>query len=299
MTLKGFSQSGWRVAVSAALMGALAAPAHAGDGQPHPWQINFQNSVTSIGDQIHGFHNLLLVLITVIVVFVLGLLVWVAIRYNAGSNPAPSRTSHHTMLEVAWTIVPVLILLVIAIPSFRLLYAQYDFPKADLTIKATGHQWYWSYNYPDHGNFNFDALMIEDDKLQPGQPRLLATDNEVVVPANKNVHILLTADDVIHNWTIPAFGVKVDAVPGRVTRLWFNARETGIYYGQCSELCGERHAYMPIQVRVVSDQEFTAWVESAKQKFADRGSPATAVKAADADHPKAETATRLAAAERQ
>jgi cytochrome c oxidase subunit II len=299
MTLKGFSQSGWRVAASAALMGAHAAPAHAGDGQPYPWQISFQDSVTSIGDQMHGFHNLLLVLITVIVAFVLGLLVWVAIRYNAGSNPAPSRTSHHTMLEVAWTIVPVLILLVIAIPSFRLLYAQYDFPKADLTIKATGHQWYWSYNYPDHGNFNFDALMIEDDKLQPGQPRLLATDNEVVVPVNKTVHILLTADDVIHNWTIPAFGVKVDAVPGRVTRLWFNARETGVYYGQCSELCGERHAFMPIQVRVVSDQEFAAWVESAKQKFADRGSSGAVVKSAGADQPMAETATRLAAAERQ
>jgi cytochrome c oxidase subunit II len=295
MTLKGFS-SGWR---GAALALMLPGSAFAGDGQPRDWQIGFQPSVTPIGDAIHSFHSLLLVLISAIVVFVLGLLVWVAIRYNAGRNPVPSRTSHHTLLEVAWTVVPVLILLVIAIPSFRLLYAQYDFPKADLTIKATGHQWYWSYNYPDHGNFNFDALMIEEDQLQPGQPRLLATDNEVVVPVNKNVHILLTADDVIHNWAIPSFGIRMDAVPGRVTRMWFNARETGVYYGQCSELCGERHAFMPIQVRVVSDQEFAAWVESAKQKFADRGSPATAVKAAGADQPKTETATRLAAADRQ
>jgi cytochrome c oxidase subunit II len=299
MTLKGFSQSGWRVAGGAALMAALMTPAHAGDGQPHPWQITFQNSVTPIADQIHGFHNLLLVLITVIVVFVLGLLIWVAIKHNAKANPTPSRTSHHTLLEVAWTIVPVLILLVIAIPSFRLLYAQYDFPKADLTIKATGHQWYWSYSYPDHGGFGFDSLMIDEADLKPGQPRLLATDNEVVVPVNKVTHILLAADDVIHNWTIPAFGVKVDAVPGRVTRLWFQPRETGVYYGQCSELCGERHAFMPIQVRVVSDQEFAAWIDGAKKKFADNGSSEPAVQAAEAGQPMAGTATKLAAAERQ
>ena len=299
MTLRGFSQSGWRVAGGAALMAVLASPAYSGDGQPQPWQITFQNSVTPIADQIHGFHNLLLVLITAIVIFVAGLLIWVAVKHNSKANPTPSRTSHHTMLEVAWTIVPVLILLVIAIPSFRLLYAQYDFPKADLTIKATGHQWYWSYNYPDNGGFNFDSLMIEEADLKPGQPRLLAVDNEIVVPVNKVTHMLITADDVIHNWTIPSFGVKIDAVPGRVTRLWFQPRETGIYYGQCSELCGERHAFMPIQVRVVSDQEFAAWIKEAKKKFADSGSSAPAVKAADADHSEAEAATRLAAADRQ
>ena len=306
MTLKGFSQkgwgfsqSGWRVASGAALLVALASQARAGDGQPQPWQITFQDSVTPIADQIHSLHNLLLVLITVIVLFVAGLLAWVVVKHNAKVNPTPSRTSHNTVLEVAWTIVPVLILLVIAIPSFRLLYAQYDFPKADLTIKATGHQWYWSYNYPDNGGFNFDSLMVEEADLKPGQPRLLAVDNEIVVPVNKVTHILVTADDVIHNWTIPAFGVKMDAVPGRVTRVWFQPRETGIYYGQCSELCGERHAFMPIQVRVVSDQEFAAWVQGAKKKFADNGSSAPAIEAAEADHSKAEAATRLAATDRQ
>jgi cytochrome c oxidase subunit 2 len=291
MTLNGFSRSGWLAAVCAALLVALPALAYAGDGQPVAWQTNFQQSVTPIADDIHWFHNLLLILITAIVVFVLALLVWVAVKYNAKANPAPSRNSHHTLLEVAWTIVPVLILLVIAIPSFRLLYAQYDFPKADLTIKATGHQWHWEYDYPDHGALNFESRMVEDADLKPGQPRLLAVDNEIVVPVNKVTHMLLTAaaDGVIHNWAMPAFGVKMDAVPGRVTRVWFLPRETGIYYGQCSELCGERHAFMPIQVRVVSDQEFAAWIEEAKKKFAANEAPA----------PGNGAAVKLAAAERQ
>jgi cytochrome c oxidase subunit II len=298
MTLKGFSRSGWRCFAGAAAMAALISPAYAGEGLPQPWQLNFQQGVTPIAERIQGFHNLLMVVITLIVLLVLGLLVWIIVRYNSGANPTPSRTSHNTVLEVAWTIVPVLILLVIAVPSFRVLYAQYDFPKADLTIKATGHQWYWSYNYPDQGNFNFDSIMVEEADLKPGQPRLLAVDNEIVVPVNKVTHVLITADDVIHNWTVPAFGVKMDAVPGRVTRVWFQPRETGVYYGQCSELCGERHAFMPIQVRVVTDQEFTAWVEGAKQKFASDGTSVPTLKAAQADRPTAEPA-RLAASERQ
>jgi len=295
MTLKGFSRSGWR---GAALALMLPGSAFAGEGLPKDWQIGFQQSVTSIADGIHSFHDMLLVIITLITVFVLGLIVWVIIRYNAGRNPTPSRNSHHTGLEVAWTVIPVLILLVIAIPSFRLLYAQYDFPKADLTIKATGHQWYWSYAYPDNGGFGFDSIMVEDADLKPGQPRLLATDNEVVVPVNKNVHVLISADDVIHNWAVPAFGVKMDAVPGRVTRVWFNARETGTYYGQCSELCGERHAFMPIQVRVVTDQEFASWVEGAKQRFADNGraTPSLAANVEEAPRP---AATQTAATQQQ
>jgi cytochrome c oxidase subunit 2 len=172
------------------------------------------------------------------------------------------------MLEVAWTVVPILILVVIAVPSFRLLFAQYDFPKADLTVKAIGNQWYWTYEYPDQGDLTFDAVMLEDNELKPGQLRLLSTDNEVVVPVNKNIHVLITATDVLHNWTIPAFGVKVDAVPGRVIRTWFRAEKTGVFYGQCSELCGGRHAYMPITVRVVSDGEFASWLEKAKKQFA-------------------------------
>lgn len=264
------------------------APAYAGEGQPVDWQIGFQQAVTPIAEQMNSFHNLLLIIITAIVAFVLVLMVWVAVRYNAKANPTPSRSAHNTALEVAWTIVPVLILLVIAIPSFRLLYAQYDFPQADLTIKTIGRQWYWSYNYPDHGNFNFDSLMVEDADLKPGQPRLLAVDNEVVVPVNKVVHLLVTADDVMHNWAMPSFGLKQDAVPGRVSRIWFQVKETGVYYGQCSELCGERHAYMPIAVRVVTDEEFAAWVEGARQRFAANGpaAPKTAQGRIEADAAK-------------
>ncbi len=250
------------------LMMLPAASAMAGEGRAHNWQMGFQPAATPVAEQMHAFHNLLLVIITLIVIFVMGLLGWVMYRYNAAANPVPSKNSHNTVLEVAWTVVPVLILLVIAIPSFRLLYAQYDAPKADLTIKVTGHQWYWSYNYPDSGGFGFDSYRVQDADLKEGQPRLLAVDNEVVVPVNKVVHLLLTADDVIHNWAVPSFGLKMDAVPGRNHLVWFRANEPGVYYGQCSELCGREHAFMPIAVRVVSEQDFAAWVEQAKQKFA-------------------------------
>lgn len=256
-------------AVCAALASFLsAAPAWAELGQPRPWQLGLQEAVTPIARQTTDFHNFLLVLIMLIAVFVLGLLIYVALRFNHRSNPEPSKTTHNTLLEVVWTVVPILILVVIAIPSFRLLFAQYDFPKADLTVKAIGVQWYWTYEYPDHGDLTFDAVVLEDDELKPGQPRLLATDNEVVVPVNKNIHILVTAADVIHNWTVPAFGVKIDAVPGRILRTWFRAEKTGIYYGQCSELCGQNHAYMPIAVRVVTDAEFASWLKKAKKQFA-------------------------------
>ena len=237
-------------------------------GQPRNWQLGFQEAATPIMRQLNDFHNFLLVLTTVVTLFVVGLLVYVALRFNENTNPKPSTTTHHTLLEVAWTVVPILILVVIAVPSFRLLFAQYDFPKADLTVKAIGNQWYWTYEYPDQGDLTFDAVMLEDNELKPGQPRLLATDNEVVVPVNRNIHVLITATDVLHNWTIPAFGVKVDAVPGRVIRTWFRAEKTGVYYGQCSELCGQKHAFMPIAVRVVSDEEFASWLEKAKKEFA-------------------------------
>ncbi len=295
MRLKSLLKGGLR---GGALLPALFAPV-AAVAQPENWQFGFQRAVTPIADELHGFHDLLLVIITAIVALVLVLLVWVIVRYNAKANPTPSRNSHNTLLEVAWTIVPVLVLLVIAIPSFRLLYAQYDFPKADLTIKATGHQWYWTYNYPDKDGINFDSLMVEDADLKPGQPRLLAVDNDVVVPVNKVVHVLITADDVIHNWTVPAFGVKVDAVPGRVTRVWFQARETGTYYGQCSELCGERHAFMPIAVRVVTDQEFADWVQSTKPKTSENGSGRRSTQTAVVDRPTSEGAQRFAAAQQQ
>ena len=259
-----------RLAAAAGLGLALlpSAGAMAAEGRAQDWQMGFQQPATAVAQQMQDFHTLVLVIITVIMIFVMGLLGWVMFRYNATANPVPSQNAHNTTLEVAWTVLPVLILLVIAIPSFRLLYAQYDAPKADLTIKVTGRQWYWSYNYPDSGAFSFDSLLVEDRDLKEGQPRLLAVDNEVVVPVGKVVHLLLTSDDVIHNWAMPSFGMKMDAVPGRNHLAWFKANETGVYYGQCSELCGSRHAFMPITVRVVSEQDFATWVDQAKVKFA-------------------------------
>ncbi len=214
-------------------------------------------------DNIVWFHDFLSVLIIVITLFVLALLVIVVVKFNAKANPVPSRTTHNTLIEVAWTLVPVLILVGIAVPSFRLLFLELDVPKADLTIKATGKQWYWSYAYPDNGKFEFDSLMAADK-----QPRLLGVDNEMVVPVNKVVRVQVTGADVIHAFAMPAFGVKIDAIPGRLNETWFKATKTGMFYGQCSELCGKDHAFMPIAVRVVSDQEFASWVEAAKKKYA-------------------------------
>lgn len=232
-------------------------------GQPSPWEYTLQESATPVMDNIIWFHNFLLVLITVITLFVLALLIIVMVKFNAKSNPVPSKTTHNTLIEVAWTLIPVLILVGIAVPSFRLLFLQLDLPKADLTVKATGKQWYWSYSYPDHGKFEFDSLLAQDKK-----PRLLAVDNEMVVPVNKVVRIQTTGADVIHAFAVPAFGIKIDSIPGRLNETWFKATKTGMFYGQCSELCGKDHAFMPIAVRVVSDQEFAAWVETAKKKYA-------------------------------
>ena len=233
-------------------------------GQPAPWEYKLQEGATPVMDDIIWFHNFLFVLITVITLFVLALLVIVVVKFNARANPVPSRTTHNTLIEVAWTLIPVLILVGIAVPSFRLLFLELDIPKADLTIKATGKQWYWSYAYPDNGKFEFDSLLAKDK-----QPRLLGVDNEMVVPVNKVVRIQTTGADVIHSFAVPAFGIKIDSIPGRLNETWFKATKTGMFYGQCSELCGKDHAFMPIAVRVVSDQEFTAWVEGAKKKFAD------------------------------
>src|SRR6266849_3029808 len=220
-------------------------------------------------DNITWFHNFLLVLITVITLFVLALLIIVVIKFNAKSNPVPSRTTHNTLIEVAWTLIPVLILVSIAVPSFRLLFLELDIPKADLTIKATGKQWYWSYAYPDNGKFEFDSLLACDEtRLKCQQPRLLSVDNEVVVPVNKVVRIQVIGADVIHSFAVPAFGIKIDAIPGRLNETWFKATKLGMFYGQCSELCGKDHAFMPIAVRVVSDSDFNAWLEDAKKKYA-------------------------------
>jgi len=232
-------------------------------GQPAPWEWTLQESATPVMDYIIWFHNWLVGTITVITLFVLVLLIMVVVKFNAKANPVPSKTTHNTLIEVAWTLIPVLILVAIAVPSFRLLFLELDVPKADLTIKATGKQWYWSYAYPDNGKFEFDSLMSQDKK-----PRLLGVDNEMVVPVNKVVRVQTTGADVIHAFAVPAFGIKIDAIPGRLNETWFKATKTGMFYGQCSELCGKDHAFMPIAVRVVSDQEFASWVETAKKKFA-------------------------------
>nr|WP_245901910.1 cytochrome c oxidase subunit II [Phreatobacter oligotrophus] len=262
-----------------------AVQAQQGMGQPSPGALGFQESASPIMDFIHWFHNgFLLPIITVICIFVAGLLAYCIYRFSEKRNPVPSKTTHHVGLEVAWTVIPVLILIVIAIPSFRLLYQQQVIPRADMTIKATGSSWRWTYDYPDHGNFSFVSNMQTDDerrqRIQAGAParevpRLLAVDNEVVVPVNKTIRVQVTSSDVMHAFAVPGFGIKVDAVPGRLNETWFRATREGIFYGQCSELCGKDHAFMPIAVRVVSEQAFAAWVEDAKKKFADTGRSTT------------------------
>jgi cytochrome c oxidase subunit 2 len=233
--------------------------------QPLPGQINFQPAVTPVMERIADFHTLLLIIITLISVLVLGLLVYTIVKFSAKNNPEPSKLTHNTAIEVLWTVVPVIILVIIAVPSFKLLYYADVVPKADMTIKAIGHQWYWSYEYPDHGKFSFDSYMIPDDELKPGQVRLLDTDTSVVVPVKATVRMQITADDVLHAWAVPAFGVKIDAIPGRLNETWFKATKEGTYYGQCSELCGINHGFMPIKVEVVSKSKFVAWAAAQRR----------------------------------
>lgn len=247
----------------------MSGAAVAGTGQPSPWQVNMQTPVTDVARDMAAFHTGLVWLIVGISLFVLVLLLVVIFKFSETKNPVPSRTSHNTMIEVAWTILPILILVAIAIPSFRILREQLVIPQADVVVKATGHAWYWSYEYPqDQGAFTFDSNLVEEADLKPGQPRLLAVDNEVVVPVNKVVKLQVTAADVLHAFAVPSFGIKIDAVPGRLNETWFKADREGVYYGQCSELCGARHAYMPITVRVVSEAQYASWLAEAKQKFA-------------------------------
>jgi len=256
------------VAVTAGTVLGSAGVALAALGQPVPWQMDLQDAATPVMADIASFHNFLLWIIGAISAFVLVLLLIVIVRFNARANPNPSRTTHNTPIEIIWTIVPVVILAAIAVPSFRLLFLELDVPTPDLTVKAAGKQWFWSYSYPDNGNFEFDSLMVADNDLKPGQPRLLTVDNEMVVPVNKVVHVLVTGADVIHSFTVPSFGIRIDAIPGRINETWFKATTEGMFYGQCSELCGKDHSFMPISVRVVSASEFTAWVDGAKKKYA-------------------------------
>ena len=278
--MQGFFRLTALTIAAAMLLGAAAAPALAGLGQPSPWQLGLQESATPVMDVITSFHNMLLYVITLIAGFVLLLLLIVIVRFNRSANPTPSRTTHNTVVEVAWTIIPVCILVFIAVPSFRLLFLQQNIPPADLTVKATGKQWFWSYGYPDQGKFEFDSLLVEEKELKPDQPRLLTVDNEMVVPVNKVVRVQVIGADVIHSFAVPSFGIKIDAVPGRLNETWFKATREGLYYGQCSELCGKNHAFMPIAVHVVSEQEFTAWADAKKKSASSDARPPTAVAAA-------------------
>jgi len=236
--------------------------------QPKNWQLGFQEPASQTMRDIVWFHDYMLVpIIVAISAFVLFLMLYVMVRFRASRNPNPSKRTHNVLVEIVWTLVPCLILIVMAVPSFKVLYSQDAIPKADVTIKAIGYQWYWGYEYPDE-NIIFDAYMIEEKDLKEGQPRLLATDNVVVVPVNKVVKVLITANDVLHAWALPAFGVKRDAMPGRVNETWFKAEKVGTYYGQCSELCGIKHAFMPIEVKVVSEEDYQIWLSEAKIKFA-------------------------------
>jgi len=236
--------------------------------QPKDWQLGFQEAASETMRDIVSFHDkLLLPIIVAISVFVLFLMAYACIRFRASRNPNPSKRTHNVAVEVLWTLIPCLILIVIAVPSFKILYKQDTIPKADLTIKAIGYQWYWGYEYPDE-NIIFDSYMVEEKDLKANQPRLLAVDNEVVVPVDKVIKVLITANDVLHAWALPSFGVKRDAVPGRINETWFKAEKVGTYYGQCSELCGIKHAFMPITVKVVTEEEYEEWLSEARVKFA-------------------------------
>lgn len=277
------------VALASGGAGAFAA-------QPRPWQLGLQDAATPVMAEMAAFHNLLLVIITGVTVVVLGLMLYVIVRFRASRHPTPSRTAHNSVLEVVWTVIPILILVFIAIPSFRLLYYQNIIPEADMTLKVTGHQWYWSYEYPDHGGFTFDAFLAcrteeacaaMGDETGETPLRLLDTDNRVVLPVDTTVRVLLTADDVIHSWAVPAFGIKADTVPGRLNEVWLRIEEEGVYYGQCSELCGLDHGFMPIAVEAITKRRFDTWVTEAKAKFARADDAAPALQVAHRAAPEA------------
>jgi cytochrome c oxidase subunit 2 len=278
------------------VMAALTAllPAIAGAAQPRPWEIGMQPPASPVAEKIQSLHDLVLVIITAITVFVALLLLWVLYRYSAKRNATPSQTSHNTLIEVLWTVIPILILVVIAIPSFRLVYFEDRTKDPALTIKVTGHQWFWEYTYPDQGNLDFSSYIVPDDQLKPGQPRLLTVDNQLVIPAGKDIRILTTSGDVIHSFFIPSLGVQRYAIPGRTIETWVRADKPGVYYGECNQICGENHSRMPISVRAIPADEFQAWVEKAKKQFAENGTipaPASVTAAAVADVSTAASAT--------
>ena len=236
--------------------------------QATDWQLSFQNPATDLMGSVVGLHNIILIVMTLVTLFVLFLLFYVSFRFSAKRNPIPSTTTHNTVVEVLWTAIPIVILVVLAIPSFKLLYQQEKSENYDMTVKVIGHQWYWEYEYPDHGDFYFESYMVQDADLQEGDLRLLTVDNPLVIPANKNIQILITAGDVLHSWAVPSMGLKTDAVPGRLNETWVNVKEPGIYRGQCSEICGTGHGFMPVVVKVLPESEFIAWANEAKNNYA-------------------------------
>ena len=250
---------------------------------PQPWQMDFRPSATPVMDDIIDFHNLLLVIEVLIVLFVLGLMVYICVKFNAKANPVPSKTTHNVFLEVVWTVIPIIILIVITVPSVKLLVFMDKAPKekVEMTLKVIGHQWYWSYEYPDAGDLAFDSNIIPDEEIDAskGQIRLLEVDNRIAIPVDTTIRVLMTSDDVLHNWAIPAFGIKMDTVPGRINESWIRvpAARAGVYRGQCSELCGVNHGYMPIVIEAKSKQDFAKWLDKAKKEFANEASPVKVV----------------------
>ena len=232
---------------------------------PRPWGMDMQAAASPLKQAIIDLHNLVLVIITIVTVFVAVLLIWVCVRYNEKRNPVPSQTSHHTGLEIAWTVIPVLILVVMAIPSFRLIYYLDRTPEPDMTVKVTGHQWYWQYTYPDNGDIDVESRYIRDEDLKPGQLRLLEVDNRMIIPAGKKIRILSNSVDVIHSFFIPSLGVQRYAIPGRTIELWLTADKPGVYYGECNQICGQDHSKMPIAVQAVSEDDFKKWVAQNKK----------------------------------
>lgn len=258
------------VVVALALAGLAALSAAGWANEPHNWQLGMQPPATPVKERIHAFHNELLVIITLITLFVLGLLGYVCVKFNAKAHPVPTRTTHNTVIEVLWTVVPVIILVVIAIPSFKLMYFMDHTSNEhmDMTIKVTGHQWYWEYAYPDQGNISFNSNLVPEDQLKPGQRRLLEVDNPLVVPIGTNIRVQVAGTDVIHSWYVPSFGVQEYAVVGRLNESWFNVEREGTYYGECNQICGINHAFMPIKVIAMSKPDFEKWLVDAKKKFA-------------------------------
>jgi cytochrome c oxidase subunit II len=273
---------GWRfaAAIYVSLVVMLLGGAAFAD-KPQPWQLGMQAPATPITEQIHEFHNWLLLVIFAISLFVFGLLAVIIVRFNHRRNPVPSRTTHNTVIEILWTVVPVVILVMIAIPSFRLMYYMDRVPDSKMTIKITGHQWYWEYNYPDNGNIGFNSNLVADKDLKPGDQRLLEVDNPLVIPAKTNIRIQVAGTDVIHSWFVPSFGVQEYAVVGRLNEAWVNVNEPGTYYGECNQICGVNHAFMPIKVVVMNQADFDKWVAKAKTAFVPPVENATKVAAAD------------------